>query len=66
MSHFAVKNNTARVAVFFSLSQKSLSQFNCLRGLSLKNGKYSSVETQLLRHSPHRYLKCSIGLLHEV
>jgi len=36
---FFLKNNTARVVVFFSLSQKSLSQFNCLIELSLKNGK---------------------------
>jgi len=43
MSHFALKDNTARVVVFFSLSQKSLSQFNCLIGLSLKNGTCRSV-----------------------
>ena len=42
MSRFASTNNKALVAVFLLLSKKPLSQFNCLIGLSLKNGTCSS------------------------
>jgi len=42
MSRCASTNNKALVALFLLLSQKPLSQFNCLIGLSLKNGTCSS------------------------